>query len=88
MLCLSRDWRLQKRKREQYLAGTHLRDFDNTSLAIANAWLDPDLEAYLGYALFDSVAEAARPYTADSRCAFHLPPHVRPHLCTEPAARG
>ena len=88
MLCLMRVYPSQKRKRERYLAGEHLSDFDNTSLALANAWLDPDLEAYLGYSLFDSVAEAARPYTAASRCAFHLPPHVRPHLCSQPPARG
>jgi hypothetical protein len=34
--------------------------FDNTSLAIANSWLDPQLEAYLGYSLFDDAAPRYR----------------------------
>lgn len=55
--------------------------FDNTSLAIANSWLDPQLEAYLGYSLFDDVRSAATPYDKRSRCFYHLPQQLRGSLC-------
>ena len=55
--------------------------FDNTSLAIANSWLDPQLEAYLGYSLFDDVRSAAKPYDSRSRCSHHLPHQLRDILC-------
>lgn len=73
---------VQKQKRNKYLSGKHMQDFDDASLAVANAWLDKDLEAYLGYALFDNVTHASRPYDHASRCSYHLPPLARKSLCS------
>ncbi len=71
----------QKAKRDIYLKGEHMAAFDNTSLAIANSWLDAHLEAYLGYSLFSHVDGAARAYDRESRCQYHLPTRVRGSLC-------
>lgn len=79
--CLPWPWTRQKAKRDIYLKGQHMAAFDSTSLAIANSWLDPHLEAYLGYSLFDHVDKAARAYDLSSRCKYHLPTRVRDSLC-------
>lgn len=71
----------QKAKRDIYLRGQHMAAFDNTSLAIANSWLDPHLEAYLGYSLFNDVGRAARVYDQSTRCSYHMPPRVQGTLC-------
>lgn len=53
--CVSSD---TKAKREYYLTGRHMEGYDNVSLSLANAWLDPDLERRFGYDLFDTVEAA------------------------------
>jgi len=57
--------------RRYYLDMQFLKSFDPRSLAIANAWLDPELEKRFGYRLFDSLQRASVPYDPSTRCAVH-----------------
>mmetsp|Transcript_19182 Transcript_19182/g.52958 ORF Transcript_19182/g.52958 Transcript_19182/m.52958 type:complete len:655 (+) Transcript_19182:58-2022(+) len=57
--------------RRYYLEMQFLKSFDPRSLAIANAWLDPELEKRFGYRLFDSLERASVPYDPSTRCAVH-----------------
>mmetsp|Transcript_19179 Transcript_19179/g.52939 ORF Transcript_19179/g.52939 Transcript_19179/m.52939 type:complete len:663 (+) Transcript_19179:104-2092(+) len=57
--------------RRYYLDMQFLKSFDPRSLAIANAWLDPELEKRFGYRLFDSLERASVPYDQSTRCAVH-----------------
>mmetsp|Transcript_75886 Transcript_75886/g.203282 ORF Transcript_75886/g.203282 Transcript_75886/m.203282 type:complete len:94 (-) Transcript_75886:528-809(-) len=59
-----------------YLSGEYMREYSEEDLRVLNAWLDPQLEAALGYRLFPSRAEAMTAYDHASRCvegalAFH-----------------
>eukprot|EP00960_Hanusia_phi_P050117 760006-Hanusia_phi.AAC.2 len=61
------------KKREFYLSGKFMKDFSQEALDIANAWLNPELEAALGYKLIYDVTVASAPYDAVSRCGLHRP---------------
>mmetsp|Transcript_49857 Transcript_49857/g.131185 ORF Transcript_49857/g.131185 Transcript_49857/m.131185 type:complete len:90 (+) Transcript_49857:424-693(+) len=48
-----------------------MKSFNANDLRLLNAWLDPELEAALGYRLFSNPQAAATPYTRQTRCEVH-----------------
>jgi len=57
----------QQERAAWYLSGDFMKSFNANDLRLLNAWLDPELEAALGYRLFSNPQAAATPYTRQTR---------------------
>ena len=66
--CISRDVAALN---SAYLSGAYMNAYDAHTLSAVNAWIDWELEAEFGYLPFETVAEAATPYNASTRCPVH-----------------
>eukprot|EP00292_Cryptomonas_paramecium_P011667 CAMPEP_0113727112 /NCGR_PEP_ID=MMETSP0038_2-20120614/40876_1 /TAXON_ID=2898 /ORGANISM="Cryptomonas paramecium" /LENGTH=306 /DNA_ID=CAMNT_0000657933 /DNA_START=675 /DNA_END=1596 /DNA_ORIENTATION=+ /assembly_acc=CAM_ASM_000170 len=53
------------------LQGKYMNSFNDETLRVTNAWLDPELESNFGYRIFDSMERAREPYTLQNRCSYH-----------------
>mmetsp|Transcript_46546 Transcript_46546/g.109403 ORF Transcript_46546/g.109403 Transcript_46546/m.109403 type:complete len:668 (-) Transcript_46546:444-2447(-) len=63
------------------LHGGYMAPYNHHILPIVNAWLDPDVEAQVGYTLHDDLQVAATPYNLSTKCAVHLPQQWRLREC-------
>ena len=66
--CVSRD---VQAKKDVYLSGQYMGEFNDFVLSAINAWLDPNLEALFGYRLFGNVGNASVPYNSKTKCLVH-----------------
>ena len=66
--CVSRD---VQAKKDVYLSGQYMGEFNDFVLSAINAWLDPNLEALFGYRLFGDVGNASVPYNSKTKCLVH-----------------
>mmetsp|Transcript_17366 Transcript_17366/g.47915 ORF Transcript_17366/g.47915 Transcript_17366/m.47915 type:complete len:93 (-) Transcript_17366:717-995(-) len=58
-------------KIDHSLQGKYMNSFNDETLRVTNAWLDPELESNFGYRIFDSMERAREPYTLQNRCSYH-----------------
>lgn len=70
-----------EKAKAEILQGSHSKKLGQDGLEFVNAWLDPDVEAAMGYRLFNTVQEADTAYNAETRCSLHLPPIWRDAEC-------